>query len=161
LNARAIAAPFDTVSVCFSKGLGAPVGSALVGSRAVIQRAHRWRKMLGGGMRQAGVLAAAAIHALDHHVARLADDHALARRLAAGLDGLPGLSVEPPQTNIVFAELQGPRAAGLMEHLKEAGVLATGSLYGPVSRLRFVTHLDVDAAGIDRAVAAVREHLTA
>jgi threonine aldolase len=154
--AREMAAHFDSVSVCFSKGLGAPVGSALVGSRELIRSAHRWRKMLGGGMRQAGVLAAAAIHALDHHIDRLADDHALARRLADGLAGLPGLTVEPPQTNIVFADLQGPRAAGLIEHLKSRGVLATG-LY----RLRFVTHLDVDAAGVDRAIAAVREHLTA
>ena len=153
-NARAIAAHFDSVSVCFSKGLGAPVGSALVGSKAFIHGAHRWRKMLGGGMRQAGVLAAAALHALDHHVARLAEDHALARRLAEGLHGLPGLTVEAPQTNIVFAELRGERAAGLMPHLKSRGVLATG-LY----QLRFVTHLDVDAAGVDRAVAAVREHL--
>jgi len=96
------------------------------------------------------------MHALDHHIDRLADDHALARRLADGLAGLPGLTVEPPQTNIVFANLQGPRAAGLIEHLKSRGVLATG-LY----RLRFVTHLDVDAAGVDRAIAAVREHLTA
>ena len=153
-NARAIAAHFDSVSVCFSKGLGAPVGSALVGSKAFIRAAHRWRKMLGGGMRQAGVLAAAALHALDHHVERLADDHALARRLAEGLRGLPGLTVETPQTNIVFAELRGERAAGLMPHLKARGVLATG-LY----QLRFVTHLDVDATGVDRAVAAVREHL--
>ena len=107
-------------------------------------------------MRQSGLLAAAAQHALDHHIERLADDHALAKRLAEGLAGLPGMSVETPQTNIVFADLQGPRAAGLMEHLKSRGILATG-LY----RLRFVTHLDVDAAGVDRAVAAVREHLTA
>jgi threonine aldolase len=155
-NAREIARHFDTVSVCFSKGLGAPVGSALVGPRELIQRAHRWRKMLGGGMRQSGLLAAAALHAMDHHIARLADDHALAKRLAEGLAGLPGLSVEPPQTNIVFADLHGPRAAGLMAHLKARGVLATG-LY----KLRFVTHLDVDADGVDRAVAAVREHLTA
>jgi threonine aldolase len=155
-TARAMAAHFDSVSVCFSKGLGAPVGSALVGSREFIRSAHRWRKMLGGGMRQAGVLAAAAIHALDHHIDRLADDHALARRLAEGLAGLPGFVVEPPQTNIVFAELAGPPAAGLVEHLKSRGVLATG-LY----RLRFVTHLDVDAAGIEHAIAAVREHLTA
>ena len=160
VRAREIAAHFDTVSVCFSKGLGAPVGSALVGPRELIQRAHRWRKMLGGGMRQAGVLAAAALHALDHHVARLADDHALARRLAEGLTGLPGVTVEPPQTNIVFADLQGARASGLMDHLKARGVLATGSLYGPMHRLRFVTHLDVDAAGVDRAIAAIREHLT-
>jgi threonine aldolase len=155
-NARDIAQLFDSVSVCFSKGLGAPVGSALVGSRDFIRGAHRWRKMLGGGMRQSGILAAGALHALDHHIDRLADDHALAKRLAEGLAGLPGLTVEAPQTNIVFADLQGERAAGLMAHLKTRGVLAIG-LY----RLRFVTHLDVDAAGVDRAVAAVREHLTA
>ena len=160
-RAREMASHFDTVSVCFSKGLGAPAGSALVGPRELIQRAHRWRKMLGGGMRQAGVLAAAALHALDHHVDRLGEDHALAKRLAEGLAGLPGLTVEPPQTNIVFADLQGPRAAGLMVHLKERGVLATGSLSGQISRLRFVTHLDVDAAGVDRAVAAVRDYLNA
>ena len=151
-----IAAHFDSVSVCFSKGLGAPVGSALVGSREFIARAHRWRKMLGGGMRQSGVLAAAALHALDHHIERLADDHALAQRLADGLQGVPGVTVEPPQTNIVFVDLQGERAATLTAHLKSRGVLATG-LY----RLRFVTHLDVDAAGVDQAIAAVREHLAA
>jgi len=153
-QARAIAQHFDSVSVCFSKGLGAPVGSALVGSKEFIARAHRWRKMLGGGMRQAGVLAAAALHALEHHVDRLADDHALAKRLAAGLAGLPGLTVEAPQTNIVFADLAGDRAATLMPFLKSRGVLATG-LY----KLRFVTHLDVDADGVERAIAAVREHL--
>ena len=160
-EAREIATHFDSVSVCFSKGLGAPAGSALVGSHEFIRGAHRWRKMLGGGMRQSGMLAAAALHALDHHVDRLADDHALAMRLAGGLACLPGMSVEPPQTNIVFTELQGPRAAGLIEHLKSRGVLVTGSFYGQSSRLRFVTHLDVDAAGVDRAIAAVREHLTA
>ncbi len=152
--ASEIAAPFDSVSVCFSKGLGAPVGSALVGSKEFIAAAHRWRKMVGGGMRQAGVVAAAALYALDHHVERLAQDHALAARLAAGLEGLPGLTVETPQTNILFADLQGERAAGLMEHLKARGVLATG-LY----RLRFVTHLDVNAEGVDRAVAAMRDYL--
>jgi threonine aldolase len=155
-NARAIAAPFDSVSVCFSKGLGAPVGSVLVGSRDFIAAARRWRKMLGGGLRQAGVLAAAALHALDHHVERLADDHALARRLAAGLEGVPGLAVDLQQTNMVFAHVRGERAEGLVAHLKSRGVLATG-LYD----LRFVTHLDVDAAGVDRAIAAVREHLGA
>ena len=151
--ARQLAQHFDSVSVCFSKGLGALVGSALVGSKDLIRQAHKWRKMLGGGMRQAGVLAAAAIHALDHHIDRLADDHVLARRLADGLQGIPGLSVEPPQTNMVFAEATGDRAAGLVPHLKSRGVLTTG-----VYQLRFVTHLDVDAAGIDRAIAAVREH---
>ncbi|HEY4066532.1 MAG TPA: low-specificity L-threonine aldolase [Burkholderiaceae bacterium] len=160
-NARAIAAHFDSVSVCFSKGLGAPVGSALVGSREFIKGAHRWRKMLGGGMRQAGVLAAAAIHALDHHIERLADDHALAKRLADTLARLPGVALEAPQTNIVFADLSGPRAAGLVEALKARGVLATGSLYGEKQRLRFVTHLDVDAAGVDAALAVIRAHLSA
>ncbi len=159
--AREMASHFDSVSVCFSKGLGAPVGSALVGSRAFIRSAHRWRKMLGGGLRQAGVLAAAATHALEHHIDRLADDHALAAQLAAGLADLPGLVVEAPQTNIVFIDANGPRAAGLVEHLKTRGVLATGSLYGQSTRLRFVTHLDVDRAGIARTIAAVREHLGA
>jgi threonine aldolase len=153
-EARNIASHFDSVSVCFSKGLGAPVGSALCGSKALIARAHRIRKMAGGGMRQAGVLAAAASHALDHHVARLAQDHALARQLAQGLEGIPALAVEAPQTNIVFVDLLGAardQSAALLAHLKSQGVLATG-LYC----LRFVTHLDVDAAGIDRAVRAVR-----
>ena len=161
IPAADIARHFDTVSVCFSKGLGAPVGSALVGSSELIHRAHRWRKMLGGGMRQAGVLAAAASHALAHHIERLADDHELAQRLAHGLARLPGVTVEPPQTNIVFAEVQAERSAGLIDHLESRGVLATGALYGHVARLRFVTHLDVDAPGIDRAIAAVREHLAA
>jgi len=156
VSAHDIAEHFDSVSVCFSKGLGAPVGSAIVGSAKFIQRAHRWRKMLGGGMRQAGILAAAARYALDHHVHRLADDHALAQRLADGLQGLPGLTVEPPETNIVFADVAGNRADGLIAHLKSRGVLATG-LY----RLRFVTHLDVDADAIDHAIAAVREHFAA
>ena len=154
-EARRIAQCFDSVSVCLSKGLGAPVGSVLCGSREFIARAHRIRKMAGGGMRQAGVLAAAGTHALDHHVARLADDHALARRLASGLQGIEGLQVEPPHTNIVFVDLVGAaraRSAELMPYLKARGILATG-LY----RLRFVTHLDVDAAGVDRAIAVIRE----
>ena len=153
-EARRIAQCFDSVSVCFSKGLGAPVGSALCGSREFIGRAHRVRKMLGGGMRQSGVLAAAALHALDHHIERLADDHALAKRLAQGLQAIEGLAVEAPHTNIVFVDLQGAvrqRSAALMDHLQDSGVRATG-LY----RLRFVTHLDVDAAGIDKTIAATR-----
>ncbi len=154
--ARGIAAHFDSVSVCFSKGLGAPVGSALVGSAEFIARARRHRKMLGGGMRQVGLLAAAASHALDHHIDRLADDHALARRLADGLGTIPAMQVVPPQTNIVFATVQGGRGAALLDHLKARGVLATG-LIG----LRFVTHLDVDAAGIDHAIAATREFFSA
>ena len=146
---------FDSVSVCFSKGLGAPVGSVLVGPREFIARARRVRKALGGGLRQAGLLAAAALYALDHHVERLTEDHALARRLADGLASIPGITVTAPDTNIVFAEVAGGRAEALLAHLKQHGVLATG-LIG----LRFVTHLDVDAAGVDRAIAATREFMT-
>ena len=158
-QARRIAQCFDSVSVCFSKGLGAPVGSVLCGGREFIARAHRIRKMAGGGMRQSGLLAAAATYALDHHVARLAQDHALALRLANGLSQLPGLVVEAPQTNILFVDLVGTardRSAELIPFLASRGVLATG-LY----RLRFVTHLNVDAAGIDQAIAAVRDFMAA
>ena len=152
--ARAIAQHFDSVSVCFSKGLGAPAGSALVGSKAFIGRAHRVREMLGGGMRQAGVLAAAALYALDHHIERLAEDHANARRLAEGLQGMPGVSVTSPQSNILFVDLAPEKAAGVVDRLRAAGVQCTG-LY----RLRFVTHLDVSPADIDRAIAVLRTHL--
>ena len=152
--ARSLAEPFDTVSVCFSKGLGTPVGSALCGPRDVIARALRVRKMLGGGWRQAGLLAAAALHALDHHVDRLADDHANARRLAQGLQGLPGVTVQTPQTNIVFVDVDPARAHGVVERARAAGVLCTG-LY----RLRLVTHLDVNADDVDTAVAVLRRCL--
>lgn len=158
-EARRIAGCFDSVSVCLSKGLGAPVGSVLCGSREFIGRAHRIRKMAGGGMRQSGLLAAAGSYALDHHLDRLVQDHALARRLADGLADLPNLRVEQPQTNILFVDLVGPareRSPELIQFLKERGILATG-LY----RLRFVTHLDVDVAGIDRAIAAVKAFFTA
>ena len=153
-EARRIAQCFDSVSVCLSKGLGAPVGSVLCASRELIGRAHRIRKMAGGGMRQAGVIAAAGSYALDHHVDRLAQDHALASRLAAGLSGIDGLQVEAPHTNIVFVDLVGAakaRSAELMPYLLSHSILATG-LY----RLRFVTHLDVDAAGVDRAIEVIR-----
>jgi len=152
-EARRIAGCFDSVSVCLSKGLGAPVGSVLCGSSEFIASAHRIRKMAGGGMRQAGVLAAAGTYALDNHVDRLAQDHALAGRLGDGLADVPGLQVEAPQTNILFVDLVGPakeRSAELLQYLKTNGILATG-LY----RLRFVTHLDVNAEGIDRAIAAI------
>lgn len=149
---RRIASHFDSVSVCFSKGLGAPVGSALCASKALVARAHRVRKMAGGGLRQAGFLAAAASHALDHQVARLADDHALAQRLAEGLHDIAGLSVRSAQTNIVFVDVAQGLAPDLLAFLQQQGVLATG-LIG----LRFVTHLDVDAAGIDHAVASIRQ----
>lgn len=152
-EARRIARCFDSVSVCLSKGLGAPAGSVLCGSRELIRRALRIRKMAGGGMRQAGVLAAAGSHALDHHVDRLAQDHALARQLAHGLQRIAGVQVEMPDTNIVFVELTGAvrdRAEGLIAFLQARGVRASG-LY----RLRFVTHLDVDAAGVQRAIDAM------
>jgi threonine aldolase len=151
-EARRITSYFDSVSVCFSKGLGAPVGSALCGSRALIARALRIRKMAGGGMRQSGFLAAAALHALDHHLERLADDHALAQRLAKGLQGIEGLSVRSAQTNIVFVDVADGRGPALLDFLKAHGVLATG-LIG----LRFVTHLDVDQAGIDHALACIHQ----
>ena len=148
---REIADHFDSLSVCFSKGLGAPVGSALCGSRELIHSARRLRKMAGGGLRQAGFLAAAAHHALDHHVDRLADDHALAARLAQGLQGIAGLTVRSAQTNIVFVDVADGRGPALLDALLSQGVLATG-LIG----LRFVTHLNVDAAGIDHTLACVR-----
>jgi threonine aldolase len=154
MAAREIARHFDSVSVCFSKGLGTPAGSALCGSRELISRAHRWRKMAGGAMRQSGVLAAAALYALDHHVARLADDHVNARRLAEGLQGLPGVSVAPPQTNIVFVELAPDRPRGATERLQTRGVLTTG-----LHKLRLVTHLDVTASDVERAILVLRETL--
>jgi len=159
LEARRIAQCFDSVSVCLSKGLGAPAGSVLCGSRALVQRATRVRKMAGGGMRQAGVLAAAGSHALDHHVTRLVQDHQLARRLADGLQAIDGLQVEMPDTNIVFVDLVGAartRASEFLPFLERRGVKAAG-LY----RLRFVTHMDVDAAGVDHAVAMAREFFAA
>ncbi len=158
-EAHRIAQCFDSVSVCFSKGLGAPVGSALCGSRAFIRRAHRIRKMAGGGMRQAGVLAAAASHALDHHIERLAQDHARAKRLADGLADIEGLETEAPQTNILFVDLTGAaksRSAALLQYLADRDIQATG-LY----RLRFVTHLDVDDAGVDRTAAVIRQFFNA
>jgi threonine aldolase len=152
--ARDIARHFDSVSVCFSKGLGTPAGSALCGGRDFIARARRWRKMAGGAMRQSGVLAAAASYALDHHVARLADDHLHARMLAEGLAGLPGVSVALPQSNIVFVDLAPDKPADLVARLAARGVLATG-LY----KLRLVTHLDVSRDDIERAIPVLRDTL--
>ena len=147
-----LAAPFDTVSVCISKGLGAPVGSVLVGPAAFIAKARRIRKMVGGGMRQAGVIAAACLYALDHNVARLAEDHANARRLAAGLGAHPGLSVSAPDTNIVFVDVDPAAADRLTAHLAANGIAA-----GKGRRQRWVTHLDLDDAAVDDALNAVDE----
>jgi len=154
VSAATLGAPFDTVSLCFSKGLGAPVGSVLAGTRAHVDRAHRFRKMLGGGMRQAGILAAAALWALDNNVDRLAADHANAWLLAERLTGIPGLYVDPArvQTNMVLVELATwlPTAAEAVAALAAVGVL---SLAVAPRRLRLVTHLDVDTAACERAAA--------
>jgi len=141
-----LCAGFDTVSVCLSKGLGTPAGTVLVGRREVIDRARRVRKMLGGTMRQVGILAAAGIHALEHNVERLAEDHANAQLLAKGL-AAAGLKVDPVQTNMVFATIAADSVAALTRHLEAHAIKA---LVYP--RLRLVTHLDVDRARIERAV---------
>jgi len=147
-----IAKHFDTVSVCLSKGLGAPVGSVLCGSAAFIDRAHRWRKVAGGGMRQAGILAAAGIYALEHNVERLAEDHANAQALADGLAAIEGLSVSPANTNILFVTPPAGTAGKLREELGRQGILLGGG-----DSIRLVTHLDVSAADVERTVAAFRK----
>jgi threonine aldolase len=151
---------FDTVAVCLSKGLGAPVGSLVVGNKERIHQAHRLRKMLGGGMRQAGILAAAGLHALDHHVERLADDHRRAREIGSMLAALEGLSVDPEsiQSNIVMAEVDGKRmgAAELVQRAGDQGVLFYD--VGP-ARVRLVTHLDIGDDDIGRAADVIAEVL--
>ena len=151
-----VCAPFDSISLCFSKGLGAPVGSVLVGSHDLIERAKRARKMLGGGMRQAGVLAAACLYAMDHHVADLAEDHANAARLAADLGQLQELTVDSVATNMVFVRVPAARCAALQAHLASVGVLAAIT---PQSR--FVLHRDVSAAGVERMTQAVKAFFAA
>ena len=147
---------FDTVSICFSKGLGAPVGSALIGSAEAIRKAHRLRKVLGGGMRQAGIVAAAALHALDHHVDRLADDHANAKLFARAVERCNGLGLEsgPVETNLVWIAVD-PKlgtAADLVARMREAGVLV--SALGP-QVLRACTHLDVSREDVESAAEAL------
>ena len=151
LDERAAVAGFDSVSVCLSKGLGAPAGSVLLGSRELIGRARRWRKALGGGMRQAGIIAAAGLYALEHHVARLAEDHGNAEHLAAELRAI-GVAAERPQTNIVFVDIPPAKVVPLAAHLAERGILASIG-----ARSRLVTHLDVPAARIAEVVRAFRE----
>jgi threonine aldolase len=151
--ARAIAQHFDSVSVCLSKGLGAPVGSVLVGSRALIDAARRWRKVTGGGWRQAGILAAAGLHALDHHVTRLADDHVRAARLAQQLDAIDGVDLLGQHTNMVFVDVPTDRLAELDAHLQAAGIRIN---IGYLPTLRLVTHLDIDDDGVARTAAAFR-----
>ncbi|MDB5790267.1 MAG: Threonine aldolase [Massilia sp.] len=142
---------FDTVSVCLSKGLGAPVGSVLLGPKAFIQQGIRWRKMLGGGMRQAGVLAAAAHHALERNVGRLADDHENAALLARGLGEIEQLAVGTPQTNIFWMDIPGAACEPLRASLLDAGIRAS---IGP--RTRLVTHLDISRADVDKVVATFK-----
>ena len=149
--ARDVVAGFDSVSVCFSKGLGAPVGSVLLGSAALIERARRWRKVAGGGWRQAGMLAAAAMYALDHHVARLAEDHARAARLAQGLGAIDGLTVQGCHTNMVFVGVPAARLSDLATHMAAHGVRLS---IGYLPSIRLVTHLDVDDVAIERTIAA-------
>ncbi len=151
IEARQVCRGFDSVSVCLSKGLGAPAGTILTGSKDFIKAAHRARKMLGGAMRQTGIIAAACIYALDHNVTRLADDHANADRLARGLANIDGLTVEGGETNMVFVRVQPGRAVALGMHLTEHGIRTL-----PSARMRLVTHLDVDAKGIDRTIAAFK-----
>lgn len=151
LDIGRFAAPFDSVSICLSKGLGAPVGSVLVGRQDLIDRARRHRKMLGGGLRQSGILAAAGLYALDHNVARLADDHRRASRLAEGLSGFEALTVTMPDTNIVFVGMERALEERFTAFLAAHGVGITGS-YG---KQRWVTHLDVDDAAVDGALAVV------
>jgi threonine aldolase len=141
-----LCAGFDSVSACLSKGLGAPAGTVLLGHTDFISRARRSRKILGGGMRQAGILAAAGLYALENNVERLADDHRSAGRLGDGLRGL-GLGVEV-HTNMVFVRPPADKIEGLTEHLRARGVLVL-----PAPRMRLVTHLDIDAVGIERALA--------
>ena len=148
-HAHEITQYFDSVSVCLSKGLGAPVGSVLVGAQALIEKAKRWRKVAGGGWRQAGLLAAAGLYALDHHVARLADDHARAERLATGLRKLPGLVVVGQHTNMVFIEVPTERLAAFKAHIETARLRMS---IGYLPSIRLVTHLDIDDAAIARCL---------
>ncbi|MCF8125090.1 MAG: low-specificity L-threonine aldolase [Desulfotignum sp.] len=152
IDVKEITTLFDSVSCCLSKGLGTPVGSVLCGSRDFIARARRWRKMVGGGMRQAGILAAAGLYALSCNIDRLADDHDNAARLAEGLSGIGAIRIDKKnvQTNMVHADIDGD-LAGLVRHLAGRGIrISQGS---PV---RLVTHLDIDAKDIDKAVAGFR-----
>jgi len=147
---------FDSVSVCFSKGLGAPVGSALVGNKEFVQKARRFRKQFGGGMRQAGIIAAAALYAVEHHRPRLADDHANARRLASGLGDIAGIRIDKNNvaTNMVYFDVENHTAADVVMRLGEKNVLL---LQTGVKTIRAVTSLQVDASEIDLAIDVIRE----
>jgi threonine aldolase len=152
ISLKAQVAGFDTVSVCLSKGLGAPVGSVLLGPKAFIEQGKRWRKMLGGGMRQAGVIAAAAQYALEHNVERLADDHQNAADLSSGLAQIEPLRVTTPQTNIFYVEIPEAAVAALREHLASKGIRASIGAH-----TRLVTHLDVSRDDVQKTIAAFKD----
>jgi threonine aldolase len=152
VDERTAVAGFDSVSVCLSKGLGAPAGSILLGARSLIGDARRWRKALGGGMRQSGVLAAAGLYALENHVQRLAEDHENAEYLAAGLRAA-GLKVSAPQTNVVYIEVAPAPINDLKAHLQRRGIIATIA-----PRTRLMTHMDLPRSKIDAVVQAFREY---
>jgi threonine aldolase len=152
IDERTSVAGFDSVSICLSKGLGAPAGSILVGSRKFIADARRWRKALGGGMHQSGVLAAAGLYALENHVQRLTEDHENAQYLAAGLR-LAGLTVAPAQTNVVYVDIAPEHVGGLKASLVRRGILATVA-----PRTRLMTHMDVSRPKIDAVLQAFREY---
>jgi threonine aldolase len=151
LDEPAAVAGFDSVSICLSKGLGAPAGSVLVGTESFIAQARRWRKALGGGMRQAGMLAAAGLYALENHVERLAEDHANATFLASGLSEM-GVAVTAPQTNVVYVDIPAVHIEALKHHLQGRGILATVT-----PRMRLVTHLDLPRVKLEAALQAFRE----
>jgi threonine aldolase len=155
INARDMTAGWDSAWIDFSKGLGAPIGGVIAGSRAFIDDVWRWKQRLGGSMRQAGICAAACVYALDHHVDRLADDHANARALARGLSQINGVEVQEPETNLVFFKPDGAGVPGdkMIEALRQRGVL----LAMMDGRIRACTHLDVTAAMIEEMVGQVRE----
>jgi threonine aldolase len=142
-----ICRPYDSVSLCFSKGLGAPVGSCLVGTPELIARALRWRKVLGGGMRQSGILAAACLFALDHNIPGFADDHAKARRLAEGLQGIDGITVTQAATNMVMVHVDEPMLRPLAKALTAANILAAVS-----PQMRLVLHRDIPENGVERTL---------
>jgi len=152
---------FDTVSICFSKGLGAPVGSAVASTRETIKRVHRYRKMFGGGMRQAGVIAAAALYAIENNIDRLAEDHANAKKLAHAIAEMPNVSIDvnSVETNILFIDVNPNfgTAKAMCDTLRERGVWM---LPTAPQRIRAVTHLDVSGDAIDRAITIIRDAVT-
>jgi len=155
VDAKEISGLFDSISVCLSKGLGAPVGSVLCGSKEFIKEARRWRKMLGGGMRQAGIIAAAGIYALENHITRLQEDHHNASLLAEGLSQIEELSLEPEaaKTNMVFVPLGLEKSLKLRSYLKDRRILISAG-----KTVRLVTHLGISQTDIQTAIQAIKQH---